>query len=61
MRFNNNDYLKAFPREDKPAPEKKQPERPGDVLEDDKEELKKDPAPEEPNADPEDLEDEGGV
>lgn len=61
MRFNNNDYLKAFPREDKPAPEKKQPEKPGNVLEDDKEELKKDPA-EEPDAeDLEDLEDEGGV
>lgn len=61
MRFNNNDYLKAFPRDDKPAPEKKRPEKPGDVLEDDKEELKKDPA-EEPDAeDLEDLEDEGGV
>lgn len=61
MRFNNDDYLRAFPREERAAAEPKQiiKDKPGNVLENVEKEA--DPEPETPAEDPEPAADlEGG-
>ena len=52
MRFNNEDYLKAFPREERAASSKKTvvKDEPGDVFDDDQKET---PAGDPEQADPE--------
>ena len=67
MRFNNEDYLRAFPREERaaasapaPATKKNVKDEPGDVLETE-EKTKKQPAPNPEPEDPEPEDPEGGA
>lgn len=52
MRFNNDDYLKAFPRDERAASPEKTivKDEPGDVFDDQKETPAGDPEPEEPES-----------